>query len=416
MKKCVIPFCNEIPNNWVSIPNKYLFVSHSKKVGTESNQYQLLSLTTTGVKKKDINASGGKVPDNYENYQTVNSGDMIFCLFDLDCSAVFSGLSKDDGMITSAYDVFKTRDGLFYNRFADYWFQYVFSNRYYKMYSKNIRYTVTGEMFGSIHSPVPPFDNQVHIANFLTNKCSEIDELIEVEKKQIEKLKEYKQSIIMETVTKGLNKSVSLRNSGVDWIGDIPEHWSILRIKNVLLERSERSVYGTETPLSMSQKFGLIPTKDLGTIPNMASSLVGAKITHVNDLVFNKLKAHLGVFSVSKYNGIVSPDYAVYYSTGLASLKYLEYLFKTPQCIMEFKKKSTGIAAGLTRLYTSDLFGIYCPYPSLREQQIIVDYLDKQCSDIDGLIELKNKKMERLTDYKKSLIYECVTGKQEVDA
>ena len=142
----------------------------------------------------------------------------------------------------------------------------------------------------------------------------------------------------------------------------------------------------------MSQKVGLVPTRMLDMIPNMASSFVGAKLTYVDDLVFNKLKAHLGVFSVSKYDGLVSPDYAVYYSTGKVHLKYLEYLFKTPQCISEFRKRSTGIAAGLTRLYTDGLFAIECPFPSMDDQVAIVEHLNTKCDQIDQLIAIKQKK------------------------
>jgi len=415
MKDSGMPFCKLVPIEWSVIPNRYLFIGHSMKVGEKSNEYQLLSLTTNGVKEKDINASGGKVPTSYDNYQTVEKGDMIFCLFDLDCSAVFSGLSSFDGMITSAYDVFKPNEKYIDKHFIEYWFAYVFSNRYYKMYSKSIRYTITSDMFKSILSPVPPIEQQRVIGNLLDEKCTQIDALIANQQKQIEKLKAYKQSLITETVTKGLNPDVPMKDSGVEWIGEIPEDWEVIRVKNLLNERKERSLTGEEEPLSMSQKVGLVPTKILDMIPNMASSFVGAKIVYINDLVFNKLKAHLGVFSVSMYNGLVSPDYAVYYSTGKANLKYLEYLFKTPQCISEFRKRLTGIAAGLTRLYTDGLFAIECPYPSFNEQQAIVSYLDQKCTQIDKLISIKQKKIEKLQQYKKSLIYEYVTGKRRYD-
>jgi len=131
-------------------------------------------------------------------------------------------------------------------------------------------------------------------------------------------------------------------------------------------------------------------------------------------LVFNKLKAHLGVFSVSKYTGLVSPDYAVYYSTGRAILKYLEYLFKTPQCICEFRKESTGIADGLTRLYTSGLFSIKCPLPNLHEQLKISSFIEQKCLFIDNIIKKKITLIDKLNEYKKSLIYEAVTGKIEI--
>lgn len=414
MKKTTIPFCEYIPDKWQVLQNRYLFCNHSVKVGENYNEYQLLSLTTSGVKKKDINASGGKVPTSYYNYQTVSNGDMIFCLFDLDCSAVFSGLSSFEGMITSAYDVFKPEEKYVDKHYIEYWFQYVFSYRYYKMYSKSIRYTITSDMFKAITTPVPPIEEQRRIGEYLDSKCTQIDALISNAQQQIEKLKAYKQSVITETVTKGLDPDVKMKDSGVEWIREIPEHWDTIRVKQLLRERKERSVNGEEEPLSMSQKLGLVPTKMLDMIPNMASSFVGAKLAYVDDLVFNKLKAHLGVFSVSKYDGLVSPDYAVYFSTGICDLKYLEYLFKTPQCISEFRKRSTGIAAGLTRLYTDGLFAIECPYPPIEVQKKIANHLDHKCSRIDKLIALKQQKIEKLQQYKKSLIYEYVTGKKEV--
>lgn len=414
MKNSGIEWIGEIPDSWEMIPNKHLFLDHSQKVGEKWTNYKLLSLTTSGVKEKDINSTGGKIPDSYENYQTVVPGDMVFCLFDLDCSAVFSGLSAHSGMITSAYDVFAVNDNLIDEKYIDYWFQYVFSNRYYKMYSKNIRYTVTGETFGATLTPVPPIKTQRKIGVFLKNKCAEVDKLIDIQQAQIDKLKEYKQSVITEAVTKGLDLTAPMKDSGVEWIGKIPEDWETIRVKQLLNERIERSLTGQEEPLSMSQKVGLVPTRMLDSIPNMASSFIGAKLTYVDDLVFNKLKAHLGVFSVSKYDGLVSPDYAVYYSTGKINLKYLEYLFKTPQCILEFRKRSTGIAVGLTRLYTDGLFAIECPFPNHSSQMEIVAYLDDKCAKIDKLIELKQSKIEKLQEYKKSLIYEYVTGKKEV--
>lgn len=260
----------------------------------------------------------------------------------------------------------------------------------------------------------PNKKEQDKIIEMLNDKCSKANDLIANVQEQIEKLKAYKQSLITEVVTKGLDPNVPMKDSGVEWIGEIPSSWNTIRVKQLLCERKERSVDGTEEPLSMSQKVGLVPTKTLDSIPNMASSFVGAKLAYVDDLVFNKLKAHLGVFSVSKYDGLVSPDYAVYYSTGVADLKYLEYLFKTPQCISEFRKRSTGIAAGLTRLYTDGLFAIECPFPSKDEQHEIVAHLNKKCAQIDELTAIKQTKIEKLEQYKRSLIYEYVTGKKEV--
>ena len=273
---------------------------------------------------------------------------------------------------------------------------------------------VTLSVFNNFTIPMPPLAEQERIAAFLDAECAEIDTVLEKTRASIEEYKKLKQAVITQAVTKGVRGDRPMKNSGIEWIGDIPAEWDVIRVKQLLKERNERSKEGKEEPLSMSQKVGLVPTKFLESIPNMASSFVGAKLAYVDDLVFNKLKAHLGVFSVSRYDGLVSPDYAVYCSTGKSNLKYLEYIFKTPQCIGEFRKKSTGIAAGLMRLYTEGLFSIYLPYPALSEQEEIAEYLNDKCAGIDALIVKKQQYLTEIENYKKSLIYEYVTGKKEV--
>lgn len=262
--------------------------------------------------------------------------------------------------------------------------------------------------------PLPALPEQERIAAFLDAECAEIDAVLEKTRASIEEYKKLKQAVITQAVTKGVRGDRTMKDSGIEWIGEIPAEWDVIRVKQLLKERNERSKEGKEEPLSMSQKVGLVPTKFLESIPNMASSFVGAKLAYVDDLVFNKLKAHLGVFSVSRYDGLVSPDYAVYCSTGKSNLKYLEYIFKTPQCIGEFRKKSTGIAAGLMRLYTEGLFSIYLPYPALSEQEEIAEYLNEKCAGIDALVAKKQQYLTEIENYKKSLIYEYVTGKKEV--
>ena len=261
-----------------------------------------------------------------------------------------------------------------------------------------------------------PMEQQIQIADFLDRRCAEIDAVIERTRATIEEYKKLKQALIYKTVSKGVRNDREMIPTEYEWIGEIPSDWKTIKVKWLLGERKERSETGEEEPLSMSQKFGLIPTKEMDMIPNMAATFVGAKLVYVGDLVFNKLKAHLGVFAVSKYDGLVSPDYAVYYPTGLANVKYLEYLFKTPQYIAEFRKKSSGVGAGLTRLYTGDLFSIYCALPPIEEQEEIIAYLDKKCSEMDALIVRKTALLEELETYKKSVIYEYVTGKKEVPA
>lgn len=285
----------------------------------------------------------------------------------------------------------------------------------YKLYmSQTTLPSMTQTAYENMFLPLPTKEEQCAIANQLDQVCAEIDAVLEKTRASIEEYKKLKQAVITQAVTKGVRGDRTMKDSGIEWIGEIPAEWDVIRVKQLLKERNERSKEGKEEPLSMSQKVGLVPTKFLESIPNMASSFVGAKLAYVDDLVFNKLKAHLGVFSVSRYDGLVSPDYAVYCSTGKSNLKYLEYIFKTPQCIGEFRKKSTGIAAGLMRLYTEGLFSIYLPYPALSEQEKIAEYLNEKCAGIDALVAKKQQYLTEIENYKKSLIYEYVTGKKEV--
>lgn len=196
-----IPWIGEIPSSWRLIPNQVLFKKRQVIVGAASRDYKLLSLTTNGVKEKDIEDSRGKVPVSYDGYQEVRPHDMVFCLFDLDMSAVFSGVSKFHGMITSAYDVAVCNKSYINEKYVDYWFQYVFSNRYYKIYSKNVRYTISFGAFGAIKTPVPPIEEQKQIVRFLDWKVSSINKLISLRKKEIKLLEELKEKIISDTVT-----------------------------------------------------------------------------------------------------------------------------------------------------------------------------------------------------------------------
>lgn len=206
-----------------------------------------------------------------------------------------------------------------------------------------------------------------------------------------------------------MKKYESYKDSGVGWIGEIPSHWSCVKVKHLLRERVDKSEDGIGEPLSMSQKYGLIPTSQMDVVPNLATSYVGAKRTRQGDMVLNKLKAHLGVFALSAYDGLVSPDYAVYYGTGRADLEYLEYLFKTPLYVSEFIKKTTGVAIGFNRLYTDDLFSIPTHYPPMQEQKRIVDYLKDKTSKIEQYVSARERERELLDSLKQSEIANVVT-------
>ena len=414
MKDSGVTWIGCIPENWNVQKVKTAFYRSKEEAHIEDPV--VLSLARSGVKVRDISTNEGQLAESYYNYNPVVPGDLLLNPMDLYSGANCS-ISKVEGVISPAYINLRTR-----GNYSPAYYDYYFKTQYWAMalfaHGKGVsfdnRWTLSPNDLFNYAIPVPSYTEQKKIADFLDQKCSEIDSVIEKTRTTIEEYKLLKQSLITKAVTKGIHDGCKMVETDYEWIGEIPFTWKAIKVKWLLNERKERSEEGKEEPLSMSQKFGIIPTKEMDMIPNMAATFVGAKLVYVGDLVFNKLKAHLGVFAVSKYEGLVSPDYAVYYPTGVANVKYLEYLFKTPQYIAEFRKKSSGVGAGLTRLYTDDLFSIYCSLPPMEEQEEIIAYLDKKCAEMDTLIARKTALLEEMESYKKSVIYEYVTGKKEV--
>jgi len=410
-----VKWLGEIPSHWEVNRGKHYLYSKKTIVGADSQRYQRLALTLNGIIKRQDGDDIGLNPEKLDTYQIVDKDDLVFKLIDLEnykTSRV--GLTPYDGIVSPAYIRLKSK-GEINMRYMEYfylnlWYRHIFND----LGTPGVRSNLSSLDLLNLNILIPCPKEQNSIVAYLDTATSKIDEAIAQQQKMIDLLNERKQIIINNAVTKGLDPNVKMKPSGIDWIGDIPEHWEVIRIKYLLNESKERSESGKEEPLSMSQIYGLIPTKNMDTVPNMASTFVGAKKVKEGDLVFNKLKAHLGVFNVSKYEGLVSPDYAVYTSTGIANLSFLEYIFKTPACIHEFIKLITGVGAGLSRLYTSDLYSIYCALPSIEEQKKICDFIDERTKKIKETIINCQKQISLLQERKQIIINDVVTGKVKV--
>lgn len=404
-------FAPNIPSCWALIPNKYLFTYHSSKVGKNFAKYNLLSLTTRGVITKDINAKEGKLPASFEGYQTVSKGDMIFCLFDLDMSAVFSGLSGFNGMITSAYNVLRPSDKYLVPQYSDFWFQYVFSGRYYKNYSKNIRYTIGDDAFGQIVSPCPTLKEQKAIADFLNDKCSKIDSLISNQEKQIEKLKEYRQAIITKAVTKGLDPNAPMKDSGVEWIGNIPCNWETLKLKYCFSVRNEKYENGNYDYVAL-ENVEPFSGKYKATESNAFYSLAETIRANRNDVIFGKLRPYLSKAFLIAKDCYVSSEFAVLYGLGGNRTSFLKYLLISSKFIDVINSSTYGTK--MPRANIDFIRNLEIAIPDVKTQKEIVNYLDEACIKIDRLIDVKVRKIAQLSNYKRSLIYEYVTGKKRV--
>ena len=257
--------------------------------------------------------------------------------------------------------------------------------------------------------PIPPTLEQQSIAIYLDQKCGEIDELITLQEEMITKLQSYKQSVITEAVTKGLDKNVPLKDSGIEWIGEIPEHWEVKRLKNVcsqinIKENSKENslpYIGLENIESGSGRY-IDTTSEVEGMANRFCK---------NNVLFGKLRPYLSKVYLAEKDGICSTEFIVY-DTKSNNCRFIHKLLLS-QAFIEVVNSST-YGAKMPRANSDFINNIYVQIPPLSEQQSIADYLDQKCSEIDELISIKQQKVEKLKDYKKSLIFECVTGKRKV--
>jgi len=417
-----IPWIGKIPCEWNVTRNKNFFTCKKEIVGCNSSVTQLLSLTKKGVVKKDINNTDGKQPESFDTYQYVNKDDIVMCLFDLDCSAVFSGISNFNGMISPAYKVLKCKNIV--PRFVDYWFSYVSDGRKFNHYAKNIRYTLNFEDFSALPILIPTIREQQSIAAYLDRKCSAIDSVIKTESRIIEKLKEYRQSLITEAVSHGLNPHAPMKASGIPWIGRIPRHWGITQISrlfNVILGKM------------LSPK----PLSEADTLENYLCSanirFEGIDTKEIKQMYFNSKEKEEYLLkkgdvliseggdagSVSIYNNEAYPCYIQNAVHKLFSKDDKKALNRFLYYWIFFCKKIGYIDFLCNKVsimhYTKEkVLKTPIVVPPIEEQTAIADFLDKKCSAIDSTISKKQQIIEKMTEYKKSLIYECVTGKLSI--
>lgn len=408
----------EVPEHWDVTCLGVCLKAYSEKNRPE---LPLLSITRElGVIERDIEdqeSNHNFIPDDLSGYKVLKKGQ--FGMNKMKAWQGSYGVSKFTGIVSPAYFIFD-----FIKDIDPHFFNWAIRSKLYVSYfgsaSDGVRvgqWDLSKTRMKSIPFLIPPREEQTSIVRYLDDKTAQIDEAIAIKQKQIELLKERKQIIIQQAVTQGLNPDVPMKDSGVDWIGEIPEHWNVKRLKYVLEERNERSKTGEEPLFMVSQVHGLVVRADFHEKAEVAASNIDNKIVYKNDLVFNKLKAHLGVFFKSNidFKGLVSPDYAVYKSKAyISDMKILELLFRHPSYIEQFVIRATGIVEGLIRLYTSELFDIAVPVAPENEQREIISFVESEGLKHDQAIAIQVQQIEKLKEYKTTLINSAVTGKIKV--
>lgn len=263
----------------------------------------------------------------------------------------------------------------------------------------------------------PSIAQQINIADYLDSKCSKIDEIIEKQQAIIEKLKEYKLSVINEAVTQGINPDVNMKQSEYKWIGSIPEHWNMVYAKQLFSQRKDRA-FEDDEQLTASQKYGIISQKEFMDIEGrqVMQVLKGEEILkHVEkgDFVIS-MRSFQGGLEYSEVSGKISSAYIMLIpNREKVCDRYYKWLFKSKKYISALQGTSNLIRDGQA-LRFSNFVQVYLPNLDLDEQKKIADYLDDVCPKIDNEIEKREKLLEKVLEYKKSLIYEVVTGKKEV--
>lgn len=260
-----------------------------------------------------------------------------------------------------------------------------------------------------------PLDEQRRICRVLDDECSKIDSVLAKIRTSIEEYKKLKQAIITQAVTKGIRGDRPMKESGIEWVPMIPEDWSNYRGKHLFYETNERSETGSEELLTVSHKTGITPRRQKNVNMFMSESLVGYKICREGDIAANTMWMWQGAIGVSAYHGVISPSYNTYRQRNNAfDLQYLDYLLRIPPLVDQYNVCSTGITASRLRLYPEQFLSFNFPVPSMEEQREIVMFLRSRVDEMDALIQKKEQFLAELETYKKSLIYEYVTGKKEV--
>ncbi len=432
MKDSGIEWVGKIPGNWRTVPNKAI-MHKTKRIVPIYRGETILSLTMGGVIVRDLENLKGKRPTSFNGYQQIFPGNLLMCLFDIDVTPRCIGLIKNKGLTSPAYSQFKVNKGYCA---AYYYYYYLMLDNTKKLLhlAKNLRHSLTEEQLGPVHVPVPSINEQQAIADFLDSKCADIDSLSADIQKQIETLKEYKKSVITQAVTKGLDPNAEMKDSGISWIGKMPKQWIYPKITYFLDPTHEYPIgdgdHGTvKTTDYMQEGIPFIRVQNLGyatplqldnvvyitdeknkTIQNstlrpgdVLFAKTGATIGKVgivpSELLISNTTSHVGKITVNR-NKVV-PRFLFYALSSTVGYKILWDI--------------AGQKSTRPELSIEEIKGIHVILPkSLTEQQAIVDFLDSKCTDIDAAIAGKLEQLKVLKEYKKSLIYEYVTGKKEV--
>ena len=408
---------DQIPQGWSITKNKFILKEQKDIVDEDWNQYQLLSLTKVGVIVRDLENSKGKFPEFFNSYKIIRKNDLIFCLYDIEETPRTIGLSGLDGMITGSYNVFQTNQ---VPKFIYYWYLTIDDVKGLKPFYTGMRNVVRNETFMSLKIFTPPLHEQQQIVKFLDEKTSIIDKLISTKERKIELLKEQRSSLINEVITKGLDPNVKMKDSGVEWIGEIPVGWDVIKLKN-LVETNKRVLPENTDQNYELQYIEIGDVNSLGELKNFTNYIFSEspsrcrRILSKGDVFISTVRTYLksiGYIKDEVSDLICSTGFCVLTPKSEILSQFLFYQVLTEFFIGEVISTSKGVS--YPSITSTELVNIKVVKPTLKEQQHIVEYLDIHTKEIDDLVQFEQRKIEILKEYRQSLISEVITGKIKV--
>lgn len=426
MKDSGIEWIGEIPETWKVTPLYMYFTERRNKnrLGKEKN---LLSLSYGHIVQKNIEAKGGLLPESFTTYNIIEPGDIIIRPTDLqnDKRSLRTGLSNEHGIITSAYidlEPLKNVNSKYYHYLLH---SYDIQKVFYNM-GNGVRQGLNYSEFSKLRVLAPESIEQQQIADFLDHKTAEIDGLIDKINTEIDILKQYQSSVITRTVTKGLDPSVPMKDSGIKTVGTIPTKWKIGRIKYVAKIFGRIGFRGYTNADLVGEKEGAISLSP-GNLSNGKLDLNKCAylswkkyyespeiMINEHDIIIVKTGSSFGKIAwvdTIDHEMTLNPQLVVLKNIKI-SKKFLFYALGTP--LFKRQAEETVVGGTIPTMSQTSISNFKIVLPSKSEQQKIVDYLDQKVSQIQKIIESKQQQINQLTEYKNSLIFEYVTGKKQV--
>lgn len=416
MKNSEVEWIGDIPAEWSLIRFKDRWNNKKEIAGDKAEQYERLALTLNGVIKRPKEDSEGLQPKAFDGYQVLRENDFVFKMIDLqNISTSRVGLSPYTGLVSPAYIRFTPKENNQYSKFTYYFLMSMYYNCVYNsLGGDGVRSALNATDMGNFNIPWPDEVTQKKIAEFIDGQIIKVDTLISNVQAQIDRLKEYKQSVITEVVTKGLDPSVPMKDSGVEWIGKIPETWKTLKFKHIatvksnLVEPSLYSNYPQISPENIEKGSGrLLPCRTVEEEGVESNN----HLFYTGQIIYSKVRPILNKVTIAPFDGLCSAD--MYPIETSINKKYLVYLMLSNIFLAQVKLVTEN-RVKMPKINQEEISRIALCCPNDKEQEKIVVFLDAKCDQIDELINIKQKKIDKQNEYKKSLIYEYVTGKKEV--